>query len=265
MEKYWKYWIFRAICRQFYNWYSNFYSYSFGIPFPSSAYSCYCWPTEGKMWQKNGQEQSKRRSLTIRHATSNNHWKRLLPAMTKLTSSETWRSCSTNSTSNSLLSCVLANNPSIIYTYPGGSILSIELGAEVIMPCGGNGPGIGGPWANGDPGGIPNWCPLKGWPDDEKCGLPPNGGPDEFGRPTNCGPLLEGEPNGLGPLNVVGPAEFDVGGKPGCGPGPGVEDPDGAGDAVYCGVDEPVGGPEYGPPAGEPAPTGGPWNGDCPW
>lgn len=154
----------------------------------------------------------------------------------------------------------------ILNTYPGGSILSMELGTEdIIPPCPGMGPEIGGPWPNGEPGGIPYWWLLNGWPEDEKWGFPPtNGGPEELGRPPNCGPLLDGEPYGLGPLKVGGPAEFEVGGK-GCGPGPGVEEPDGAGEAVYCGVDEPVGGPEYGPPAGEPAPTGGPGNGDCPW
>lgn len=140
----------------------------------------------------------------------------------------------------------------------------MELGPDASIPWPGTGPPIGGPCPNGEPGGMPNWWLPNGWPEEAKCGLPPtNGGPDELGRP-NCGPLLDGDPYGLGPLKVVGPAEFEVGGKD-CGPGPGVDEPDGAGEAVYCGVDEPVGGPEYGPPAGEPAPTGGPWNGDWPW
>lgn len=60
-----------------------------------------------------------------------------------------------------------------------------------------------------------------------------------------------------------------VGGKRGSfcgGPGPGVDEPEGAGEAVYWGVPEPGGGPEYGgAPAGEPAPPGGPWKGEGPW
>lgn len=95
-----------------------------------------------------------------------------------------------------------------------------------------------------------------------------NGGPEDPGRPINCD-APEGEPKGPwpGPLKG-GPPELGGGpGKPelGCG-GPGVDEPDGAGEAVYWGVAEPGGGPPYGvPPAGEPAPPGGPWNGDGPW
>lgn len=111
------------------------------------------------------------------------------------------------------------------------------------------GPAIGcpGPGANGEPGGIPNPGPGSA-----KCGFPPgpgpptNGGPDEPGLPKG-GPPADGEPNGPGPLNG-GPALFGGGGKPtlptDCGgPGPGVDEPDGAGDAVYWGVVEPGGGP----------------------
>lgn len=80
---------------------------------------------------------------------------------------------------------------------------------------------------------------------------------DCFRRALNCN--IPGEPNGpawFGPL-YCGVAEF--GGAPGkfapCGgAGPGVEDPDGAGDAVYCGVFEP-GGPVS--VAGLPVPPSG--------
>lgn len=46
----------------------------------------------------------------------------------------------------------------------------------------------------------------------------------------------------------AGPAEFGGGGNPALltfwgGPGPGVDEPDGAGDALYCGVFDPGGGP----------------------
>lgn len=61
---------------------------------------------------------------------------------------------------------------------------------------------------------------------------------------------------------------MEGGGKPwgGLGPGPGVDDPDGAGEAVYCGVVDPVAGPEkFELPAGLLAPVGGPWNGEGPW
>lgn len=95
---------------------------------------------------------------------------------------------------------------------------------------------------------------------------PPNAGPELFGRP-NC----EGEPKGPpgpgpGPL-YGGPAELALGGggKPApltfCGgPGPGVDEPEGAGDAVYCGVLEPGGGPwnPLGPPGPPPPPAGDP-------
>ncbi|KYM87372.1 hypothetical protein ALC53_03559, partial [Atta colombica] len=72
-----------------------------------------------------------------------------------------------------------------------------------------------------------------------KCGLPApggtNGGPEEPGRPTNCGGAPEGDPNGLGPGPLYGgPELFGGGGKPvelGGGPGPGVEEPLGAGEA----------------------------------
>lgn len=113
------------------------------------------------------------------------------------------------------------------------------------------GPPIGwppGPY--GLPGGIPYWGAPNGWPGDGKCGLPPpggtKGGPDDPGRLTNCGAPV-GEPNGFGPgpLNG-GPELFGGGGKPpelGGGPGPGVDDPLGAGDTVYCGVADPGGGP----------------------
>lgn len=88
-----------------------------------------------------------------------------------------------------------------------------------------------------------------GPPGDGKCG-PPNEGPELPGRP-NGGPLADGEPNGpdAGPGPLYGtPPEFGGGGKPapltfGGGPGPGVDEPDGAGDAVYCGVFDPGGGP----------------------
>lgn len=129
----------------------------------------------------------------------------------------------------------------IIHVYPGASILSIAFEPDDNILCPGIGPDIG-PCPNGETGGSPNWWPPKGWPDDVKCGFPPtNGGPDELGRPINCGGLLDGEPNGLGPLKF----ELDVGGKAfGWGPGPGVEEPDGAGEAVYWGVEDPAGAPE---------------------
>lgn len=126
------------------------------------------------------------------------------------------------------------------------------------------------PGPNGLPGGIPYCGPPNGWPCDGKCGLPApggtNGGPEEPGRPTNCGGAPDGDPNGLGPGPLYGgPVLFGGGGKPaelGGGPGPGVDEPLGAGDAVYCGVAEP-GGPWYGgAPAGLPALPGnglGPW------
>lgn len=129
---------------------------------------------------------------------------------------------------------------------------------------------LAGPGPNGDPGGILNAGPgPKLW----KCGLPPgpgpptNGGPDEPGRPKG-GPPADGDPNGPGPGPLYGgPALFDGGGNPAFCWGPGVEEPDGAGDAVYWGVVEPGGGPLWygGAPAGEPAPAGGPWNGEGPW
>lgn len=99
---------------------------------------------------------------------------------------------------------------------------------------------------------------------------PPNAGPELLGRP-NCDGEPKGPPGpGPGPL-YGGPAEFGGGGKPApltfCGgPGPGVEEPEGAGDAVYCGVLEPGGGPPGkppgpllppAPPAGDPWPTEG--------
>lgn len=95
-----------------------------------------------------------------------------------------------------------------------------------------------------------------------------NCGPEEPGLPINWDPP-EGEPNGpwAGPLKA-GPPEFGGGpGNPELGwGGPGVDDPDGAGEAVYWGVPDPGGGPPYGgPPAGDPAPPGGPWKGDGPW
>lgn len=121
---------------------------------------------------------------------------------------------------------------------------------------------------------MPNWGPPNGCPGDAKCGFPApggpptNGGPEDPGRPTNCGPAAEGDPNGPGPGPLYGGPLLGGGGKPAdCGgPGPGVDEPDGAGEAVYWGVPEPGGGPEYGgAPAGEPAPAGGPWKGDGPW
>lgn len=172
-----------------------------------------------------------------------------------------------------------------IKTHPWSS-LSTGLGPAIcpgIIPCPGPiGPVIGwpGPGPKGDPGGIPNPGPPKGCPGEAKWGLPPGpgpgpptkGGPEDPGRPKG-GPPVEGDPNGPGPGPLYGgPPLFCGGGNPafptdcGPGPGPGVEEPDGAGDAVYCGVDDPGGGPWYGgAPAGEPAPAGGPWNGDGPW
>lgn len=85
----------------------------------------------------------------------------------------------------------------------------------------------GGPKLLGPPG--PNW--------GGNCGA----GPELPGLP-NCGPLLEGEPKGtfpVGPLN--GGCEFCCGGGNPDEGGPGVDDPDGAGDAVYCGVFDPGG------------------------
>lgn len=96
-------------------------------------------------------------------------------------------------------------------------------------------------------------------------GGPTNGGPEEFGRFTNWPP--EGEPKGPGPLKG-GPVELEGGGKPwgGLGPGPGVDEPEGAGEAVYWGVVDPAVGPEkLELPAGLLAPVGGPWNGEGPW
>lgn len=68
-----------------------------------------------------------------------------------------------------------------------------------------------------------------------KCG--PNAG-ELPGRPNGCGAPPEGEPNGplVGPLYCVlpiAPLTFDDGA------GPGVDEFEGAGDAVYCGVFEP--------------------------
>ena len=116
------------------------------------------------------------------------------------------------------------------------------------------GPGIGwpGPCPKGDPGGNPKPGPPNGWcPGDEKWGFPPPGGPlinwgpDELGLPINCDPP-DGDPKGPcpGPLKG-GPPELGGGpGKPEFGwGGPGVDDPDGAGEAVYCGVPDPGGGP----------------------
>ena len=52
---------------------------------------------------------------------------------------------------------VAKNGTHVIYTYPGGSILSMEFGAEESIPPCGIGPDMGGPWPNGEPGGMPNW------------------------------------------------------------------------------------------------------------
>lgn len=131
--------------------------------------------------------------------------------------------------------------------------------------------GCPGPWPNGEPKACAN-CTGGG---SEKCWPPPgpgpptNGGPDEPGLPKG-GPPADGDPKGPGPGPLYwGPALFGGGGKTGfptdCG-GPGVDEPDGAGEAVYWGVVEPGGGPWYCcADAGDPAPAGGPWNGDGPW
>lgn len=136
-------------------------------------------------------------------------------------------------------------------THPWSS-LSTGPPGPIIAGCPGPiGPAIGCPGPNGLPGGIPYCGPPNGWPCEGKCGLPApggtNGGPEEPGRPTNCGGAPDGDPNGLGPGPLYGGPEFvGGGGKPvelGGGPGPGVEEPLGAGEAVYCGVAEPGGGP----------------------
>lgn len=140
----------------------------------------------------------------------------------------------------------------IASTYPC-SIRST--GCEPIRcPPGTIGPiGCPGPWPNGDPGGILNCGPPKppGPLGDGKCGPPNPAGPELFGL-LNGGPP-DGDPNGppaFGPGPLYGGPLDGGGGKPAPltfagGPGPGVDDPDGAGDAVYCGVLEPGGGPWY--------------------
>ena len=135
-------------------------------------------------------------------------------------------------------------------TYPW-SIRSTPPG-PIIAGCPGPiGPPIGcPPGPKGLPGGIPYWGPPKGGPGEGKCGFPPpggaKGGPDDPGRLTNCGAPPDGETNGLGPGPLKGgPELFGGGGNPelGGGPGPGVEDPLGAGEALYWGVADPGGGP----------------------
>lgn len=115
---------------------------------------------------------------------------------------------------------------------------------------------IGGPWPNGDPGMPPNCGPKPGG-----FGPPPGkwgGGPPP---PLNAGPELLGRPNWDGDPKAPppgpppwmwpgGPAEFGGCGNPAPltfwgGPGPGVDDPEGAGEAVYCGVLLPGGGPPW--------------------
>lgn len=88
--------------------------------------------------------------------------------------------------------------------------------------------------------GPPNGCPgdTKWLPPGPGPGPPTKGGPEEPGLPKG-GPPAEGEPNGPGPGPLYGgPALFGGGGNPALptdcgGPGPGVDEPEGAGDAVY--------------------------------
>lgn len=145
-------------------------------------------------------------------------------------------------------------------TYPW-SILSIGWGPPIMWP---DGPicVIGCPWPNGEFDGIPNCGPVKLFGDGKWDG--PKAGPELPGRPN--GGAFDGEPNGplvFGPLYCCDAAEFGGGGKPALltfcgGAGPGVDEPDGAGDAVYCGVFEPVGGPPWNC-TGWPLPAGLPW------
>lgn len=79
---------------------------------------------------------------------------------------------------------------------------------------------IGWLCGNGEFDGIPNCGPPK-------CGVP-NDGPELLGRPNGGAFTFDGEPKG--PL-AFGP--FGGAGKPPCGgAGPGVDDPEGAGDAA---------------------------------
>lgn len=88
---------------------------------------------------------------------------------------------------------------------------------------------------NGEFDGMPNCGALK-FPGDAKCGEP-NAGPELPGRPNGG---ADGEPKGplvFGPLYCGVDPEFGGIGKPALltfcgGAGPGVDDPDGAGDAA---------------------------------
>ncbi|KAF4513909.1 UNVERIFIED_CONTAM: hypothetical protein B566_EDAN017650 [Ephemera danica] len=136
-------------------------------------------------------------------------------------------------------------------TYPWSSL---STGPPPIcpgsMPCTGGPwggiPGCPGGWPKGEPGGMPKpGPPTKGCPGEGKCPGPPCGGPGAIMNIKSC----KVSPGLGGPGN---PAELTGGGPPpnwpGPEPGPGVEEPEGAGEGVYCGGQVGVPAPGGGPP-----------------